>query len=148
MPNCYNMYGYSVATGRRTFEVKVCADTVFYRPIPNHPQNGVNLIAVTNGVETVVNGTGWVYWRTTSDQAGLEQLPNSECLNCVPSIKKYDCINGECQDSLLYNTPGLYGTMEECLSNCCNDSDSDSQCPQGSDCVIIEDTETLKNLLG
>ena len=112
------MYGYSVGTGQRTFQVKVCADKVFYRPIPNHPQNGANLIAVTNNVETVVNGGGWIYWNTPDDGRGIEQLPNSECSNCSPSIKTYDCLNGACMESVVYYTPGLFNSLADCEAAC------------------------------
>lgn len=112
------MYGYSVGTGYRTFEVKVCADTVFYRPIPNHSQNGANLIAVTNNVETVVNGGGWIYWDTPQDSRGIEQLPNSECSNCGPSIKTYDCLNGACVESVVHDTPGLFNSLADCEAAC------------------------------
>jgi hypothetical protein len=112
------MYGYSVSAGQRTFEVKVCADKVFYRPIPNHPQNGANLIAVTNNVETVVNGSGWVYWGTLEHGRGIEQLPNSECSDCSSSIKTYDCLNGACVESADYDTPGLFNSLADCEAAC------------------------------
>jgi hypothetical protein len=50
---CLNFWGANLQ-GARSFQVKVCADSGFYRSISGHPQNGANLIAVNNGVETIV----------------------------------------------------------------------------------------------
>ncbi|MBO1055964.1 MAG: hypothetical protein HEQ27_05310 [Dolichospermum sp. JUN01] len=112
------MYSFRTSDGTRTHQAKVCADTVFYRPIPNAYNNGAYLVAVTNGEETLVNGGSWIYWSTEVDGRAIEQLPNSECPDCVPSTNNYDCLNGVCVSSSTYQTNGIHSTLEECQQNC------------------------------
>ena len=156
MPNCYNMYGLRISSNQRTHQVKVCADRVFYRPVPGHYKNGANLIAVINGVETIVNGSGWIYWNIDDDTYGLEQLSNSECPGCISSVKKYDCINGLCQDSSIYGTQGVYASLSDCENNCSSNASNQCQapnicvspdyCPPNMVCLTLGELSTIDGL--
>jgi hypothetical protein len=150
------MYAYSVSSGNRTFEVKVCADTVFYRIVPGALNNGANLIAVTNGVETIVNGTTFRYWSTSEDGRAIDVLPNSECPNCFPSVEKYDCLNGVCIQQTAYNSPGLFATLAECETACGSASNNNCKppnicvppdyCPPGMVCLPDEEFSRIESL--
>jgi hypothetical protein len=156
MPDCYNMYAYNISSGQRTFQVRVCADTVFYRQVPGAYNNSANLIAVTNGVETIVNGTTFQYWSTLEAGRAIEVLPNSECPNCFPSVKKYDCLNGGCIQHTVYNSPGLFTTLAECQAACGSASNNNCKppnicvspdyCPPGMVCLTLAELSTIDGL--
>jgi hypothetical protein len=137
---CFNFWG-ARTDGVRTFQNKVCADSAIYRSIPGHAQGGANLIAVTDGVETIIGGSGYIFWDSPYALRGIEVLPLSDCPGCEPVVDKYDCINGTCELSSKYKTPGIYSDLSSCQSACTGGSGSNSCsapnvcCPPPNVCV-------------
>lgn len=60
--------------------------------------------------------------------------------NCTSG--RYDCINGECVDELVYGTPGQFASLTECQSSC-----GSPGCAEGYECVSIESTQQLKDCI-
>lgn len=63
--------------------------------------------------------------------------------SCPPS--KYDCINGECKESTIYDTPGIYNSLSECEINCGSQGCS-GKCIPNADWTAIQNlSNQLKN---
>jgi hypothetical protein len=141
------MYSYSKSNGNRTHQIKVCADFVFYRQAGGPPNNPANLIAVTNGVESIVGGHAYQYWDTQNDGRAIAQLPNSECHNCLPSPgQTYDCLNGACISSSAYRTNGVYSTLELCQASCGGGGGGGNICPPGMVCLPAGEFSQIEGL--
>jgi hypothetical protein len=151
---CLNFWAANLQ-GDRPFQVKVCADSGFYRSISGHPQNGANLIAVNNGVETIVNGAGFIYWAEPYATRGIEQVAIAECPGCIGDDPEpaYDIINGSCIQAKIYQTPGKYSSLNACTadltsSNCqypkiCVPPD---YCPPGMVCLPSSEFSQISGL--
>jgi hypothetical protein len=114
---CLNFWGANLQ-GARVFQVKVCADSGFYRSIPGHPQKGANLIAVNDGVETIVNGAGFIYWAPPHATRGIEEVAIAECPGCIgDDSEAYDIINGSCVQAKINQTPGKYSSLDACTAD-------------------------------
>lgn len=69
--------------------------------------------------------------------------PGNVTFTFVADPQKYDCINGVCISSNIYDTPGIYESLEACQSACT----SSSECPEGYECVSVESTQQLKDCI-
>lgn len=151
---CLNFWGAHL-NGERTFQVKVCADSGFYRPISGDPRNGANLIAVNDGVETIVNGPTFIYWAEPYARRGIEQVAIAECPGCIGDDPEsaYDIINGSCIQAKVYKTPGKYSSLNACtadlkIGNCqspkiCVPPD---YCPPGMVCLPSSEFSEISSL--
>jgi hypothetical protein len=62
-----------------------------------------------------------------------EQITGYFLVGCEapPPSSGYDCLNGNCIQASVYNTPGQYSTLADCQAGC----GSGGQCPPGQICV-------------
>jgi hypothetical protein len=56
--------------------------------------------------------------------------------NTCPASTSYDCINGACISKVIYNTPGMYESLEVCETAC--GTGCSGKCISNSDWVQIE----------
>lgn len=73
---------------------------------------------------------------------------------CDP--KQYDCINGVCTKKTLYNTPGIYQSLEDCQAVCANGGscadgkqcvDPTNFCPPGKVCIDQGEFSSIESLI-
>ncbi len=151
---CYRI-DFEGATSDRTPGVLVTGNGVLYPAYRSFTTFSWGTKTITEGWGGYYNGTIFyeaIYDGVASGEVSATNRPpvaapgHPDCPpeSLPPTEIKYDCINGNCIDSTVYGTSGIYSSLENCESNCGNSS----QCQEGSDCVVIQDTETLKNLLG
>ena len=100
-----------------------------------------------NGVE-VVPGAGFdvnqpITWTPT------------EAVICDNYTGKYDCINGVCQPSSLFNTEGKYATLSACQAVCSNNGNAcnppnicapPDYCPPGYVCLTTDEFNQIDGL--
>lgn len=108
----FNTPGYNNGTDTANFSVP---DKTYKTPyIVTRPELGYN--GSTNNVYSLdCNGSQGIIRLGTFYPGSIQVSVQSASNSCDTS---YDCINGACFLSSVYNTPGFYNSLEECQVNC------------------------------
>lgn len=137
------------------YESLLCAESVSYQSTETNPYTGQPAEQeIIDGVPSpwgfVAPGTGTAF--IVSHPIQDQYCPNpraqrvGSCNDCQPPQPspgaKYDKINGVCVPASTYNTAGIYQSLEECQA-----SFSSEGCPEGWECVNVEDTQKLRDCL-
>lgn len=116
---CYNVSGQQ--PGQVAFSVNQCWASIRVETRAPGPNGGTlyYITQATEGGPEIVSGDCEIALFT---EVGCESCPGC----CV--IEKYDCINGSCTLSTVFNTPGVFDSLAKCVSGCATNSECDGEC--------------------
>jgi hypothetical protein len=150
MAKCFVAFGKGLGYGSDNgfwYEDIFCANTVSYQYESTNPYTGNTPWErlVVDGIPTQGQG----HYPGTGTILIIEDYPlanqycpsprggrSGNCDSCLSPPKKYDCINGECVESSIYNTPGIYQSISDCEVNC--GAGCSGKCLSNSDWAQIE----------
>jgi len=120
-------------------------------PSDNGTNLGSNNYGATPGSITALNSqaaiTAWL---------GGNTYQGSGCASCLTTVNKYDCINGQCNISTQYNTPGFYPNLASCQAACGNSNacsgnnvcvDPTTYCAPGKVCIEQGEYSSIQGLI-
>lgn len=102
----------------------------------------------------VVDGVSRFPDFTGGSAGGTGTIIEIDCATGQP-LPKYDCINGTCVLKNVYNTPGIYESLEECEAACGNQPmcsapfeciDPSNFCPHGKVCIPQSEWNQIEGL--
>jgi|SRR6476469_5764526 len=151
MSKCWHFWGET-----SPFEVFWCGNTADYAdagPNTSGYWPGSDRLVTPRVDGVAVMGYGYYYGNT---YARLEEVTNfpivrtrnssaGNCDNCIVIPKKYDCINGQCKESTVYNTPGIFADLATCQGKCSLASNNcDGQCISNDEYAQIQSAISQK----
>lgn len=143
MAKCWRFIGQGVGNSA-WYEYFACGNNPEYR------FNGSGYNLYIDGQN--LGGSGYEYRAGTQQVAEVPRAtPTSgfqsfgSCSGCEePLPKNYDCLNGNCIESTVYETPGLYRTLEECQIVC--GTVTNNECPPGHVCLTTSEFSQISSL--
>lgn len=149
MSNCYVWGG--VGLDSKTYTFSACATNPTWGAAAGYPgyfapyDNGVQISgpwATSAGSITLV--TSESQFSSARNGNGGNQGSCDGCINNPPPSVQYDCVNGGCIKKSVYNTPGLYESLDDCQLAC--GTGCSGKCISNADWAQIEGlSNQLKN---
>jgi hypothetical protein len=166
---CFVAYGKGVGFGSDNgwwYEDVFCATTVSFQRQETNPYTGntpwdmIVVDGTATGNKGYFPGTGTIIQISTFPLAS-RYAPNpwggrqGNCDLCLFAQQKRDCINGKCELSSKYNTPGEFPSLEACEAVCGNGVcvsgkqclDPVNYCPAGKVCIESAEHTRIQSLI-
>ncbi|AFY94632.1 hypothetical protein [Chamaesiphon minutus] len=87
------------------------------------------------------SGIGYSIWCLFND----EEVIQIEAYGCEQG-PSYDCVNGDCLEATVYDTPGIYQTLQECQGDCGGGNCPENYCPPGKTCIDSSKWSQIESL--